>query len=105
MVMDVRNPIFAPASDIDMATSEQFRSLLEPLVAGGGLIVLDMTRVTFMDSSGIRVLIETAAAVGDRGCIVLHGVRRAVRQIIEMTGLEVAAPNIHVLRCSSRASA
>lgn len=52
----------------------------------GGVLVLDFEGVTFMDSSGLRVLIDLCSRVGpDR--VALRAPSQRVRRLLEMTGL------------------
>lgn len=46
------------AGEIDMATAEQFRRALADAVDLYNRLVLDLTAVGYLDSSGIRVLYE-----------------------------------------------
>jgi anti-anti-sigma regulatory factor len=55
--------------------------------------------VSFMDSSGIHALCMAAAALGDRGCIILHGVDGPVDKVLRLTAAD-SVPNIHVIGCS-----
>jgi anti-anti-sigma regulatory factor len=52
-----------------------------------------------MDSSGIHTLLTAAAALGDRGCIILHGVDGSVNKVLRITGAD-SVRNIHVVGCS-----
>ena len=61
------------SGELDMATAEQFSSALAPAVTEGGPITVDISGLTFMDSTGVHALISAAATLKDRGCIVIHG--------------------------------
>jgi anti-sigma B factor antagonist len=55
------------AGDIDLASGRALTSAMQgPLGAGSGALILDLTQVTFLDSTGLAA--------------VLHGVRRMSRQ-------------------------
>ena len=94
------NAVIAVFGDLDMATADAFASALEPGVAQGGPVPIDLSGVTFMDSTGVYVLVEAAAALGDRGCIIVHGAHGGVMKTIELTGLAGARENIHIVGCS-----
>ena len=56
--------VLAPAGRIDMATADQFRDRLIPLIAEGGKsghgVVLDFSGVDYISSAGLRVLMLAA---------------------------------------------
>ena len=58
------------AGELDIATAPQLEQALEPLLAqGNGDLHLDMRGVTFLDSSGLRVVLvasRTATTAGRR---------------------------------------
>ena len=92
------NPLIAFAGEIDMATSDRFASALQPWVEAGGPVTVDLSGVSFMDSTGISALVRVAKALGDRGCIVIHGAHGSVQKVFEITGLD-SVPNIHIIPC------
>jgi anti-anti-sigma factor len=52
-------------------------------------LVVDLSAVTFMDSTGLKVLIAAQLRAGlAGGGITLVGLRRAVRRVFEVTGLD-----------------
>jgi anti-anti-sigma factor len=79
------------AGEIDAHTAGDLAAALEPFTdapTGGSDVSLDLSGVTFMDSSGIRVLIDAhrrVEAAGDR--LVVANPSRAVRRLLEISGL------------------
>ena len=54
-------------------------------------LVFDLSRLTFMDSTGVRVLVRARRrATEHRGVIVLAGLTPSVARILELTGLDQA---------------
>lgn len=52
-------------------------------------VILDLTAVEFIDSSGLRVLLHLQREVsGERGALVLLAPTDAVRRILRLTGLD-----------------
>jgi anti-sigma B factor antagonist len=49
--------------ELDLATEEQLTAVLDEAVAAGGPVVLDMTSLRFIDSSGIRALLNAAVVL------------------------------------------
>jgi anti-sigma B factor antagonist len=80
--------IVAPEGDIDLATIEVLRSELESARKGASTLVVDLRGVAFMDSSGLRLLVE-AERLAERDGSTLALVRgpAAVQRLLELTGL------------------
>ena len=82
------------SGELDIATTEALGRRLRELCAGDGRrLALDLSDVTFMDSSGVH-LIRDMLDVADRDGISFVLVERssAVDQILELTGTMVPAP-------------
>ena len=82
--------------EIDAGSCEALDGELLDVIGNGRTFVdLDMAGVTFMDSSGIRVLVrrgEELAGLGGR--LRIASLSKAVRQTLELTGLlDVYAPD------------
>jgi anti-anti-sigma factor len=75
--------------ELDVATASRLEAALDPLVdSGASLIVLDLSEVSFLDSSGLRTIVRTATALEDAGGrLVIDGVSPAVSRVLEVTGL------------------
>lgn len=74
------------ASTTPALTQAFGEELFEP---GNRIIVLDVEDVTFMDPSGLRVLIQLSSKMGVGG-ITLRSPSRSVRRLLESTGLSDA---------------
>ena len=73
--------------EIDAHTAPVFTARFDPLPATG-VITLDMSGVTFMDSSGLRALVDLAGRAGAAGSsITVQAPSRSVAKIIEISGL------------------
>jgi anti-sigma B factor antagonist len=66
----------------DVTVQHEVERLLEPRPQR---LVLDLAELTFMDSSGIAVLLRVAATVAR---VDVRNATRAVRRIIETTGVD-----------------
>jgi anti-sigma B factor antagonist len=79
-----------PAGDLDLDTAHRVESALGALrEEGSGDLVLDLRRVTFMDSTGLRLVIrwDTAAREGRfRFAIVPGG--EVVQRVFRLTGMD-----------------
>ena len=82
----------AVAGEIDASTQDQLRAqLLDVIERGAKDIVVDMGGVTFLDSSGLRGLIE---AIQRGAAVTLLNLQPAVKlvfDIVEIPGLTVKA--------------
>jgi anti-sigma B factor antagonist len=83
--------VLVVGGEIDVATSPQLRRELHQLIDQGATsIVLDLSEVTFIDSSGLGVLVGVLKRLredgGDRA-LVLAGLQDPVRKVFDITGL------------------
>ena len=76
--------------EIDLATQGQLRAQLNDLVVGGLVdLVLDLSAVTFVDSTGLGALIGTRRRVhAFHGSLALVIPNEAVMKVFTITGLE-----------------
>ena len=93
------NPVISVSGEIDLASAEGFLTALRPWVETGGPVTVDLSKVTFMDSTGIHAVIEAAEALGDRGCIIIHGAHDGIQKVFELTMLD-SVSNIHIIPCT-----
>jgi anti-anti-sigma factor len=71
--------------EVDLDTSER---LAAAVVEVPGRVVLSLEGVTFIDSSGLRGLIQAQRSIRDRGDdLVLRRPAPVVRRLLEITGL------------------
>lgn len=92
------NPVVAFSGEIDLATAPGMSAALEPWVEAGGPVTVDLSEVTFMDSTGVHALVDAARALGGRGYIVIHGAHGGLSKVFQLLMLE-QVPNIHVIDC------
>jgi anti-sigma B factor antagonist len=74
--------------EIDLSTAREIeRPVIELLDSGFERVILDLREVTFMDSSGIRVLVSTHQRAESLGAelSILVGTSR-IRQTLELSG-------------------
>ncbi len=90
--LSIANPaagVFVLSGEVDAHTAPQFEERFDPLPTPiGDALVIDMSGVSFMDSSGLRVLIELNRRVGEAGAsMTVRAPSRSVAKIIEISGL------------------
>jgi anti-anti-sigma factor len=92
-------PAVSLPSEVDMASVDEILATIGPLAAAGGPILVDLSGVTFIDSTGLHTLVAAADALGDRGCIIAHGAHGPVAKVMELTQLDTVKANLHVIGC------
>lgn len=77
------------AGEIDALNVPKLWDVLEPLIEGGdGNLVIDLSRVGFIDSTGIGVVIRAMNALKERGGeLSLRGPSPMTYQVFETVGL------------------
>ena len=77
------------AGEIDVFTSHAFKAALTRELDHGHFdIVVDLSRVSYMDSTGLGVLVSTFKKAREHGgTITLVGLNRQLTKIFDMTGL------------------
>ena len=81
---------FALTGDVDFVSSPLLdRALADVAKERPGKVVLDLSEVGFLDSSGLRTLVAGQRRLGDHGSnLVLHGPNARIRRVFELTGLD-----------------
>lgn len=85
-----QNVLIAVNGSVDIYTSPELRGELKlALEKRSPRIVVDMERVTFVDSSGLATLIEALQKVNEyQGKLVLYGLRPAVLSVFQLSNLD-----------------
>jgi anti-sigma B factor antagonist len=74
--------------ELDIATADDLRPVLEEALDAPGDVELDLRGVTFVDSSGIAVLVWAAWRLRHRDRLLrLRGARPRIRNIFDLAGL------------------
>ncbi len=74
---------------LDAAFAKIFLNAMSSSIEDGHTdIVLDLSHVKFVDSTGLGAIICCLKAINDRGYLVLSGVNEMVLSLLQMTNLE-----------------
>ena len=86
--------VVAVDGELDAYTSHELRTCLAELDEEGVTrIAVDLRRLTFVDSSGLGVLMGAARRARDRGGqVVLREVSPQIRRVLDVTGLSDLLP-------------
>lgn len=82
--------IFDVSGDIDFANSHEVRQsvLREIQERPAGRVVVNLSQVRYIDSSGVASLVEALKASRDRGSrFILIGLSTAVREVLQLSRL------------------
>ena len=83
-------PLLEIEGDIDHSTCEGVGAALSRILGRGCRVVLiDLTRVAYLDSGGISVLLAGARRLREDGWLGVIGPNEDVRRLLELVGLLV----------------
>ncbi|MFI8257655.1 STAS domain-containing protein [Streptomyces filamentosus] len=93
-IRDGRTAVLTVAGELDMETADRLHELLaEQFGQGRHRLVLDLSALGFMDSSGLNVLIQAVNRARESdGDLYLAAPTPAVRRILEITGVMATIP-------------
>ena len=75
--------------EIDMDVTEKAKEIILPLVEAGKEVHINLKDVSYMDSSGISVLIESHQKAIEKGTkVIVKDVSKSVLKVIMMAKLE-----------------
>lgn len=75
--------------EIDFTSSGAVQStLLSMILPGGGIVVADLSQVTFLDSSGLGVLVQGHRTALERDNRLVVVASPPVRKLLRLTGLD-----------------
>lgn len=86
--------------ELDLATADMLKRAIDHNGFGGsGDVHLDLSGIEFIDSSGLRTIMQIADALSGQGQLVLDSPGQAVRRLLELTGI-THFPNLVVATAS-----
>ena len=87
--IDTIDTNFTVGGELDASTSPLLASAFADAPVGAEQFVVDLGAVTFIDSSGLRVLIAFNDRVtADGGTVIVSNPSSSVRRLLQITGLE-----------------
>ena len=79
--------LLAVTGEIDLATASSFGAAIDQGIQQAGKVVLDFSGVTFMDSSGLNVLVTGAGQDRANEPLVIRNAPLDVHMLLAITGL------------------
>ena len=80
------------SGELDLAAAPRFEEAVWSIRDAPG-VVIDLTGCTFLDSSGVRILVKAARETSERGArLDLVAADPAVLRVLEITSVETMAP-------------
>jgi anti-anti-sigma factor len=76
------------AGELDLAAAPRLTDALLDFASSEGEVHLDLGEVSFVDSSGLRVILALARSRGDNGSVVLLDPSAAIMRILEIMGID-----------------
>jgi anti-sigma B factor antagonist len=97
ITVDERNDatVIVLDGEIDIATENDFRDTVIAALEKhpGGRVVLDCTGLAFIDSSGLRVLVQSYKTAQEHGCrLLIAAPSERVAKILRVTALDTRIP-------------
>lgn len=80
--------VVAVSGEVDVATSPELLAALEDSRSKHGKLVVDLAGVTFIDSTGLGIMVQAKRAFGGEDSLRLVVAEANVRKVFEITGLD-----------------
>jgi anti-anti-sigma factor len=89
----VATPLPEPRSyklsgELDLATVEHLREVLRRHSDSAGDLTLDLSDLRFIDSSGLRAIMEVSKSLGGEGVVILRNPSRMASRVLTIAGLD-----------------
>jgi anti-anti-sigma factor len=98
-------PFIVPKGDIDHSNCQDVEKLLDDAIrSGGGVVLVDLTQVSYIDSGGLSVLFSASRRLRDTGWLGLIAPNTSVRRLLEIVGV-LADPGFRIFPDRATATA
>jgi len=92
--------VVSPVGELDLSNGDAFEeAIADARAKGATALVLDLTGLTFMDSSGLRILLDAwnEATLSDRRLTLVVPKDGLVRRVLAISGCEGVLPIVEQL--------
>jgi anti-anti-sigma factor len=96
--LSIRNTVragrqcLAVTGELDLDSAGRLEEAVRQVCGSGNGLVIDLRKVTFMDSTGLRVLIVAATLCEEKGHELQIVPGEDIQRVLEMTGLDRVLP-------------
>ena len=73
--------------ELDMSTEDRARRILLPIAGNHSSLTLDLSQLTFCDSTGLNLMLEILFSLPKGGRLQVLGASRSIRKLFEVSGL------------------
>ena len=82
--------LLKPEGPLTDAAAKEFDAAARPVLTGTlGRMVIDLSEVPFVDSTGLEVLLDLTDLLGESGKVLkLCGTNKTVRQVLDLTEID-----------------
>ncbi len=92
-VADPGGPLFRLVGYLDLSTVDQLRATVGPACGTGADVRLDLSGLTFCDSTGVGALVwRYRRASAGSGRLVVFAPRKPVREVLRISGVDRVIP-------------
>ena len=81
--------------ELDMASAPTLHEAMRPVVEATGGLTLVLDGLTFIDSYGLRSLVELSSELNGSGPLVLSDISPSVQRVLDIVGIETL-PGIEI---------
>jgi anti-sigma B factor antagonist len=82
-------PVVTVRGDVDMATADRLWAVIEQVLASSERLVIDLSATTFIDSTGLGLLVRAHGLVGQvRTAVVVRSPSDAARSLLRISGVD-----------------
>jgi anti-anti-sigma factor len=85
----------ALAGTLDLSTEAEAREAMEPIVVPGAHMTLDLSRLEFMDSTGLNLMVGALRTIGREGHLTLRLSEGITERVVGVSGL-ADRPNVTI---------
>lgn len=76
-------------SRLDASMAPEFKQQMEQIIADGNTqIILDISKLTFMDSSSLGAMVAVLKAMGTQGKMIVSGASGVVLELFKLTRMD-----------------
>ena len=99
VVVSRRGPVAVVTvhGELDVATAPDFEQAVLDAGRDTDRLVVDLTPTTFLDSTGLKMIVRAARRVGEAFALVCPEVNHAVQRVIRFAGVDAAYAVVETL--------